>query len=140
MNAKPIKGWVLLSKVVVDFTTAGSKEHPVILPVGDKSSSFFNRCLVLEMPPPELTDNQAAGKLIAYKEHPFQKGDIVVITGIAGQLSVPGTLKDDDGKRHQVMFCPIDQVVAVLRGDDAEVDEVPQREAIITKIPVNNGG
>lgn len=125
MNAKPLKGWILLMKVKTDFTVTGSAQAPVIVPVGDKSSTFFNRSKVVAI---SFFDRGSCGIVV---------GDIVVTSNLAGQLSVPGLLKNEDDVRREVIFTPIDQIVGVLEGDAAELDEAPRLNPIITS---RNGG
>ncbi len=122
MKVIPLEGHVVLMKVKLDFVTRGK----LILPAGEKSSVFFNRAKVVVMPPDA-------------ENYKFKVGDIVVTTNLAGQLGVPGQITDDKGVRREVILSPVDQVVGILEGDEAELEEITKLPPIIQTTGGGNG-
>ncbi len=136
MKVIPLEGFVVIAKVKLDFVTRGK----LVLPVGEKSSMFFNRSKVIALPPldPANAIDIEPGRVLRYKGYGFKVGDIVVTTDLAGTLGVPGQITDDDGVRREVLLAPIDQIIGVLEGDEAELDELDKAPSVI-KIHGGNG-
>lgn len=122
MKVIPLKGHVVLMKVKLDYIIRGK----LILPAGEKSSTFFNRAKVVAMPPDA-------------ENYKFKVGDIVVTTNLSGQLGVPGQITDENEDRREVILSPIDQVVGILEGDKGELEEITKLPPIIETRGGGNG-